>query len=50
MMAEYRSLRDMDWALLLISLAICATGVLQIFSATHDIPPGRMRGGNRLSG
>ncbi len=38
MTAQYRSLRDMDWALLLIALAICAAGVLQIFSATHDTP------------
>src|SRR5258708_39915467 len=35
-MARYRSFRDMDWPLLAISLIICALGVLQIFSATHD--------------
>lgn len=37
-MAHYRSLRDFDWPLLVIALAICATGVLQIYSATHDTP------------
>ncbi|HTS77610.1 MAG TPA: rod shape-determining protein RodA [Bryobacteraceae bacterium] len=35
-MARYRSLRDLDWPLLIISLVICALGVLQIYSATHD--------------
>ena len=35
-MARYRSFRDLDWPLLLIALIICALGVLQIFSATHD--------------
>jgi rod shape determining protein RodA len=39
MMAQYRSIRDFDWALLAIALAICATGVLQIYSATHDSQP-----------
>ncbi len=38
MKAQYRSLRDMDWALLVIALAICCAGILQIFSATHDSP------------
>lgn len=33
-MARYRSLRDLDWPLLLIALSICAIGVLEIFSAT----------------
>lgn len=33
-MAAYRSIRDLDWPLLLICLAISALGVLQIFSAT----------------
>lgn len=37
-MAHYRSLRDFDWGLLVISLLICSAGVLQIFSATHDAP------------
>jgi rod shape determining protein RodA len=35
-MARYLSVRDIDWPLLLISLAICAIGILQIFSATRD--------------
>ena len=35
-MARYRSLRDLDWTLLIITLIICAIGVLQIYSATHD--------------
>ena len=37
-MAYYRSFRDLDWALIIISLAICGMGVLQIFSATHETP------------
>jgi rod shape determining protein RodA len=32
--ATYRSFRDIDWPLLLITLAICALGILQIYSAT----------------
>ena len=32
--ATYRSLREIDWPLLLITLAISAVGVLQIYSAT----------------
>jgi rod shape determining protein RodA len=35
-MARYRSFRDFDWPLLIITLVICALGVLQIYSATHD--------------
>jgi len=35
-MARYRSFRDFDWPLLAVALIICALGVLQIFSATHD--------------
>jgi len=35
-MARYRSFRDLDWSLLIITLIISALGVLQIFSATHD--------------
>jgi rod shape determining protein RodA len=31
----YRSIRDLDWPLLLITLSICALGVLQIYSATR---------------
>jgi rod shape determining protein RodA len=34
--ARYRSFRDIDWPLLIISLIISALGVLQIYSATHD--------------
>ena len=32
----YRSIRDIDWVLLVVALAICGLGVLQIYSATHD--------------
>ncbi|MBI4878013.1 MAG: rod shape-determining protein RodA [Acidobacteria bacterium] len=35
-MARYRTLRDLDWPLLLITLALCGLGILQIYSATHD--------------
>jgi rod shape determining protein RodA len=35
-MAQYRSFRDLDWPMLVITLMICATGVLQIYSATLD--------------
>jgi len=35
-MPAYRSLRDYDWLMLVLSFAICALGVLQIFSATHE--------------
>ena len=35
-MAQYRSVRDMDWSLVAIALLLCAVGVLQIYSATHD--------------
>lgn len=35
-MAQYRSVRDLDWPLMILTLAICALGVLQIYSATHD--------------
>lgn len=35
-MARYRSLRDFDWPLLLMTLILCALGVIQIYSATHD--------------
>src|SRR5512138_2930947 len=36
MASSYRTMRDLDWPLLLITLAICAVGILQIYSATHD--------------
>lgn len=35
-MTGYRSIRDLDWPLLLITLSISALGVLQIYSATHE--------------
>ncbi len=35
-MARYRSYRDLDWPLLIITLIVSALGVLQIYSATHD--------------
>ncbi|MBK5290579.1 MAG: rod shape-determining protein RodA [Acidobacteriia bacterium] len=35
-MAHYRSIRDLDWPLMLITLSLCALGILQIYSATHD--------------
>ena len=35
-MARYRSFRDLDWSLLIVSLIICSLGVLQIYSATRD--------------
>ncbi len=33
-MTQYRSSRDLDWMLLLLTLAICGLGILQIYSAT----------------
>jgi rod shape determining protein RodA len=33
-MNEYRSSRDLDWPLVLLALALCALGILQIYSAT----------------
>src|ERR1700683_2454114 len=35
-MSRYLSLRDIDWWLLVIALAICIVGVVQIYSATLD--------------
>ena len=35
-MNAYRSIRDFDWLMFVLAIAICALGVLQIFSATHD--------------
>lgn len=35
-MARYRSLRDFDWPMLILTLILCAVGVLQIYSATRD--------------
>jgi rod shape determining protein RodA len=34
-LARYRSFRDIDWPLFIISLIISTLGVLQIYSATH---------------
>jgi rod shape determining protein RodA len=34
--AQYRSFRDLDWTLLIITLILCSLGVLQIYSATLD--------------
>jgi rod shape determining protein RodA len=36
--AHYRSFRDLDWPMLIITLLICSAGILQIYSATHDTP------------
>ena len=36
MTAISRSLRELDWPLLLITLAVSLVGVLQIYSATHE--------------
>ncbi|MBI5283124.1 MAG: rod shape-determining protein RodA [Candidatus Solibacter usitatus] len=35
-MARYRSIRGLDWPLLVIALILCALGILQIYSATLD--------------
>jgi rod shape determining protein RodA len=35
-MPAHRSLRDFDWLMLILVSAICALGVLQIYSATRD--------------
>ena len=35
-MTGYRSIRDLDWPLLLVALSISALGVLQIYSATRE--------------
>ena len=40
-MARYRSFRDLDWPLLIISLVISTLGVLQIYSSTHGDTPWR---------
>jgi rod shape determining protein RodA len=36
MASAYKSIRDIDWPLLLITLAISLVGILQIYSATHE--------------
>src|SRR5580704_16234726 len=35
-MPAHRSIRDLDWLMVVLVCAICALGVLQIFSATRD--------------
>lgn len=35
-MATYRSFKDIDWAMLVLTLTLCMIGILQIYSATHD--------------
>ncbi len=35
-MAQYRSIRDLDWPLLIITLIICGFGIMQIYSAAHE--------------
>lgn len=35
-MASYRSLRDLDWTLLVLAVVIAGLGILQIYSATLD--------------
>jgi rod shape determining protein RodA len=35
-MPRYRSLRDFDWSLMVITLIIASLGILQIYSVTHD--------------
>ena len=32
----YRTLRDLDWPLVVVTLALCGLGILQIYSATID--------------
>lgn len=34
-MAHDRSIRDLDWTLLIVTLSLCALGVLQIYSSTR---------------
>lgn len=34
-MAKYRSLRDLDWTMMAVAVAICGVGILQIYSATR---------------
>ncbi len=34
-MAQYRSIRDIDWPMMIVTLVICGAGILQIYSATR---------------
>jgi rod shape determining protein RodA len=36
MASSYRRIRDMDWLMIVLAVSICALGVLQIYSATHE--------------
>ncbi len=35
-MTHYRSIRDLDWTMMIITMIICGMGILQIYSATRD--------------
>ncbi len=35
-MAGYRSIRNLDWVMILLAMVICGLGILQIYSATMD--------------
>lgn len=35
-MARHRFLRDLDWWMVVLTLALCAGGLIQIYSATHE--------------
>ena len=35
-LTDLRAMRDLDWLMILIALALCGLGVLQIYSATHE--------------
>ena len=37
-MATYRSFKDLDWAMLFLTICLCLIGVLQIYSVTHATP------------
>jgi rod shape determining protein RodA len=39
-MKESIRFRDFDWIMLLTVLSICSLGILEIYSATHAMPPG----------
>ncbi|MCZ2074855.1 MAG: rod shape-determining protein RodA [Bryobacterales bacterium] len=34
--ARYRTVRDLDWTLLVLTAFICVLGIMQIYSATHN--------------
>ena len=35
-MFQFAGIKDFDWTMFFVVMIICALGVLQIFSATHD--------------